>query len=162
MIGALLGLLGGWLWTRLSDPPAGTVTPTGVSFGETELDQQVGVTMWFLVIGFALCVVAGFVLAWQGFHHGVATVLAVVVACVVAGLVCYWIGLHVLAPDTKAEFAAAKVGQRIATPVAIGTKIAFLGWPVGGLAGALTAMLWWPRTQAATSVPALTGEGGSH
>lgn len=149
-------MLGGWLWTRFGDPPAGVATAGGVAFGETELDQQVGVTIWFLVIGFALGVVAGFFLAWRRSRHGVATVLAVVIACVVAAFVSYWIGVHLLAPDTKADFAAARVGQRIATPVDVGTKVAFLGWPVGGLCGALGAMFWWPRTRGAAE--AYTGE----
>jgi hypothetical protein len=130
----------------LGDAPAGLATATGVQFGETELDQHVGVTMWFLVIGFTLGVVAGSVLAWRRPQHGVVTVLAVVLACIVAALVSYWTGAHLLAPDTKADFASARVGSRVPTAVGVDTLIAFLGWPVGGLSGTVAAILWWPKT----------------
>lgn len=156
LIAAISGLLGGWLWAELARPPAGLLSSTGVVFGETELDKQVGVTMWFLVTGMVMGVVLGVALSWRGSRHGVTAVLAVLIGCCVASLVSYWSGAHLFGPDAKAQLASAAVGQRITAPVTVGTKIAFLGWPIGGLIGALAAISWWPRTRGSSAPASVT------
>lgn len=158
LVGAFAGVLVGWLWTKLAAPPAAVVTSDGVVFGETELNQQVGVTMWFLVTGLAAGLVIGFLLAWRGSRHGLTVVLAVLLACVLGSLVSYWTGVHIFGPDTKSQLASAAVGQRVTAPLSVGTPIAFFGWPVGGLVGALLAISWWPRQRASSLVSSLTSD----
>jgi hypothetical protein len=155
---AAAGIPGGWLWTKLATPPSGVLTSGGVVFGETQLNQDVGVTMWFIVTGVAVSFVVGLVCAWRGSPYGVATVLALVAACVGGSLVSYWVGVHLFGPDTKAQLATAKVGQHITTAVSVGTKIAFLSWPIGGLAGTLVAIAWWPRAGSSPARTRLTGD----
>lgn len=158
LVGALGGLAAGWVWTRIAAPPAGLLTSGGVVFGETELNQQVAVTMKFLVTGLSAGLVVGLLLAWRGSRHGLAAVLAVVLACAVASFVSYWTGVHVFGPDAKAQLTSASVGDRITAPVSVGTKVAFLGWPIGGLIGALLAISWWPRTSAPSRVSPPTAD----
>jgi hypothetical protein len=162
LAGAVVGLPAGWLWATLARPPAGVLTATGVVFGETELNAQVEVTMWFLLTGVAVGLLAGVVLAWRSSPHGVTAVLAVLVACCLAGLVSYWAGVHVFGPDASAQLASAEVGQRITAPVSVDTLVAFLGWPVGGLTGALTAISRWPNARESRSVTPVTSNVGTH
>lgn len=138
------------MWSRVSSPPTVRVTPAGAVFGETELDQQVGVTFWFLVVAFAVGVGLGFCCAWRRSRHGLAAVAAVALSTVAAAAVCYWTGVHVFGPDASAQLASAPVGHRITAPLDLGTRIVFLGWPAGGLLGALAAIWWWPRQASST------------
>jgi hypothetical protein len=158
---AAAGVPGALLWTKLASPPAGVLTSTGVVFGETQLNQDVEVTMWFLATGVAVSFVVGLLSALRGSRYGVPVVLVVVVACCVGSLVSYWLGVHVFGPDTKAELASAKVGQHITAPLSVGTRIAFLGWPVGGLVGTLVAIWWWPPTSSSRAGVHLTGCGAA-
>jgi hypothetical protein len=160
--GAIAGIPAGWAWTQLASPPAGVLTSSGVVLGETELNQEVGVTMWFLLTGVTVGLLLGFLSAWRGSRYGVTAVLAVVAACFLGSLVSYWTGVHLFGPDAKAQLASAKVGQHVTTPVSVGTKIAFLGWPVGGLFGVLGAISWWPGGKQRRAGSRLTGSALPH
>jgi hypothetical protein len=163
LAGAAAGIPGALLWTKLASPPSGVLTSSGVVFGETQLNQDVGVTIWFLVTGVAVSFVVGLLSAWRGSRYGVPVVLAVVLACGVASLVSYWMGVHVFGPDTKSQLASAKVGQQITAPLSVGTRIAFLGWPVGGLVGTLVAIWWWwPRTRSSRAASHVTTTAATH
>jgi hypothetical protein len=160
LTGAAAGVPAGWLWTRLASPANGTLTSGGVVLGETALNQEVGVTMWFLLTGVAVGLLVGLVFSWRGSRYGVTVVVAVALACCLGSLVSYWTGVHLFGPDAKTELASARVGQHIAVPLSVGTKIAFLGWPVGGLSGVLVAISRWPRT--AERPWATRSTGGAH
>jgi hypothetical protein len=160
LTGAAAGVPAGWLWTHLASPANGTVTSSGVVLGETALNQEVGVTMWFLTTGVAVGLLVGVGFAWRSSRYGVTAVVAVVIACGLGSLVSYWTGVHLFGPDAKTELASARVGQHIALPVSVGTKIAFLGWPVGGLLGVLVAISRWPRTSHRLWVT--RSSGGAH
>lgn len=150
--GALMGMPAGFIWVRLSDPPSAALTSDGVYFGETELNQQVGVTLWFLAIGVALGLAAGLVVGWLGHRHGVTTVIAVLALCGAAALVTYLAGVHIFGPDEQAQLAGAAVGDQITSGMGVETKVALLGWPIGGLVGALAAMFGWPRQRSFVAV----------
>jgi hypothetical protein len=160
LTGAAAGVPAGWLWTRLASPANGIITSGGVVLGETALNKEVGVTMWFLITGVAVGLLVGLVFSWRGARYGVTVVVAVALACCLGSLVSYWTGVHLFGPDAKTELASARVGQHIAVPVSVGTKIAFLGWPVGGLFGVLVAISRWPRT--AERPWATRSTGGAH
>ncbi len=145
LAGAVAGLVTGLTWSRISSPPSVPMTRTGAIFGESQLDQQVGVTFWYLVLAVTVGVGLGFLCAWRRFRYGLVAVAAVAISTVAAGGVCYWTGVHVFGPDASAQLATATVGQRITAPLDLGTRIVFLGWPAGGLAGALVAIWCWPR-----------------
>ena len=143
--GALLAVPVAFAWVRLSDPPAAQLTPEGVFFGEAQLDQEVGVTLWFLALGLLAGVAAGLAVGWWGRRHGVAVVAAVVGLCIAGCAVTYVLGVHVFGPDEQEQVASARVGDFITSSVSVTSKVAYLGWPVGGLLGAMGAILGWPK-----------------
>ena len=145
--GALLAVPVAAAWVRLSDPPAARMTADGLLFGESELDQAVGVTLWFLVLGVAAGLLGGLVVGWLGRRHGVATVGATVCLCVVGCAVTYLLGVHVLGPDEQEQRASARTGDRVTSAVSVTSKVAYLGWPVGGLLGAMGGILQWPESR---------------
>ena len=142
-LGCVLALAAAAAWVRLADPPTARMERGGALLGEQQLDQQVGITVWFLVIGAVLGLVCGLVVAAVARRYGVLSVLGVLIACVVASLLSGWLGIHVLGPDRIAG-PAVSVGTIITSPLSIGTRVAYLGWPLGGMLGAVLAIVWWP------------------
>ncbi len=151
--GAALGVPAGFLWVKVAGPPAAALTADGVYFGENQLNQQVGVTLWYLAVGAFVGLVAGLVVGWLGQRHGLTTVAAVVGCCAAAALVSYWTGVHVFGPDEKAQLAHAEVGDQITSGVSVDALVAPLGWPIGGLVGGLAAMFRWPQEQSWVAMP---------
>ena len=143
--GALAGIPMAAAWVRVSDPPAARLTPDGVLFGEAQLDQEVGVTLWFLSLGLLAGLVAGLVVGWLGRRHGVVTVAAVVALCLAGCAVTYLLGVHVFGPDEQQQVASARPGDLITSSVSVTSKVVYLGWPVGGLLGAMGGILGWPK-----------------
>ncbi|MEP6666592.1 MAG: hypothetical protein ABJA81_09115, partial [Nocardioidaceae bacterium] len=143
---------------RFADPPTATLTANGLNFGEIEFDQVVGVTLWYMVIGLAFGLVLGAAVGWLGRRHGVVTVVAVM-ALSLAGtaLTMVW-GTHVFGPDhainmvglftssSRSPLKEAAVGDVIRSELAVRSNIAYLGWPVGGLLGAIVGIFGWPKT----------------
>ena len=143
-VGVVLAVAAGWVWVRLADPPSARVAANGgVYLGEVGLNQQAGVTLWFIVLGVALGGATGLALGWFGERFGWQSVVGVLVACVVATLGSRWLGQHVFGADPRAEAAHAQAGTRITFGVSLDTKVAYLGWPIGGLLGAIAAIFGW-------------------
>jgi hypothetical protein len=146
VIGALLSPLAGWLWVTLADPPQVPLAAGGGIFlGEEALDQRSGITMWFFVIGLGLGAVAGLAVGWWGRRFGWLAVVGVLVLCGVATLASRYLGVHVFGSDPSSEAAGASVGDLIRIDVSLETWVAYLGWPIGGLLGALAAISAWGR-----------------
>lgn len=136
------------LWVWLADPPAVEVTETGAFFGEAELNQQVEVTLWFFVVGALLGLVCGLIVGTVGNRHGVVTVLAVLVLCAVASGVSAYVGIAVWGPVGPSQSdPGPAVGDVFESGLRIDSLIAYLGWPIGGLVGAVAAMTRWPRVE---------------
>lgn len=156
LAGLALAPLAGWLWVVLSDPPrAPLYSDGGIYLGEQALNQQTGVTLWFLVIGTAFGVVAGLVLGWFGSRFGWLTVVAVLVLCAVGSVASRYAGVHVFGPDQRAESAGASAGDLIRLDVKLDTWVAYLGWPIGGALGALAAIAGWSRRDKTLDWPTL-------
>jgi hypothetical protein len=145
LAGVVLAFPAAWVWGQVADPPAGELTKTGVVLGEVQLDQQSGVTLWFLVVGAVAGFLAGLVVGWLGRRRGVVVVVAVLMLCVVGAVLSGHLGIHVFGPDEKAEAAAASVGDLVTSRLTLGTDLAYLGWPIGGLAGACLALVCAPE-----------------
>jgi hypothetical protein len=143
--GAVLGVPAGYVWVQAANPPSAALTADGVYFGEAQLNQQAGVTLWYLVVGVGFGLVAGLIAGSLGQRHGVAAVVGVFAACVAAAAVSYGTGAHLFGPDQRVQLASAEVGDRITSSVRLDTLIAVLGWPIGGLMGGLAAILRWPQ-----------------
>jgi hypothetical protein len=144
LAGVGLAGIGGFLWSVLADPPSALVTEQGPVFvSELDYDRQVVATLWFLTLGVLLGLVAGLVLGLLGRRLGVLLVAGVVLMTVVASGLSAWLGEHLFGPDADAALAAASVGDSVTVALTIGSDVAYLGWPVGGLAGLFVAALTW-------------------
>lgn len=156
LAGLVLGSLAAWLWVSLSDPPqARLYSNGGIYLGEQALNQQAGITLWFFVIGAGFGVVAGLAVSWVGFRFGWLTVAAVVALCVVGSIVSRYAGVHVFGPDPHAQAAHASTGDLIRLGVQVDTWVAYLGWPIGGVLGALAGIAGWSRHEKPSSWPTL-------
>jgi hypothetical protein len=143
--GVLLAVPAGWLWARLADPPVGVAFQGAVYYGELQLNLQSEITLWFLAVGFCFGLVAGLVIGALGGRHGVVTVVAVLALCGLAAWLTKWTGLHWFGPDSAAELAKAKDGDPVTGGLEVATWVAFLGWPIGGMVGALATISTWPQ-----------------
>ncbi len=154
LVGAALAPIAGWLWAALADPPTVRIASDGgLYLGEEALNQQSGVTLWFLVVGAAIGALAGLAVGWFGRRFGWPTVLGVLVVCVVGAVGSRYLGQHVFGPDPAAAAAHATVGTPIQLGVRLDTWVAYLGWPIGGLVGALVAITCWSRSETPSQSP---------
>ena len=159
--GAALALVAGWAWVTVSDPPSAELTAQGGIFvGEAEYDQQVGVTLWFIVVTLLFGVISGLAVAWRGYRHGLVVVLAILAMSIGGSLLTARFGIDLFSADPRAQLATAKPGDLITSEVNIGTKIAYLGWPIGGMIGAMAGVSGWPKRETRPSMPPLSSNLG--
>ena len=151
-IGAVLAVPAAWLWTVVADAPKGVVFEGQVFYDEVQLNVQSEVTLWFIVVGVVLGILAGLAVGLRGERHGVVTVVAVLALCAVASLVTGWLGVHVFGPDEAAQVAEVEEGGEISGAFSVDTWVAYLGWPVGGMIGALAAIAGWPKEPATSEL----------
>jgi hypothetical protein len=145
LAGIALAFIGGFVWAKIADPPKALVTDDGVFLtGEIGYNAQVVVTLWFIVVGLIGGILSGLVVGLLGRRHGGASVVAVIVMCAVASGLGAWAGIHVFGPDMTAQVADASSGDLITTELSIGSDVAYLGWPIGGLLGAFVGIAFWP------------------
>jgi hypothetical protein len=117
----------------------------GLFLGEQALNQQAGITLWFLVVGAGFGLVAGAAVGWFGRRFGWVVIPAVLLLGVVGALATRYLGIHVFGPDPAAESRHASTGTPIQVAMQVDTWVACLGWPIGALVGALLAILAWDR-----------------
>jgi len=98
-------------------------------------------------VGAAFGVAAGLAVGWFGRRYGWPAVLGVLMLCVVGAVGSRYLGIHVLGPDARAEAAQARVGTPIQVGVGLDTWVAYLGWPIGGMAGVLAAISGWSHIE---------------
>lgn len=156
LAGLVLGAVVGWLWVALSDPPrARLFSNGGIYLGEVALNQQAGVTMWFIVLGAAAGAIAGLVVGFFGVRFGWLTVVAVLALCAVGNIVSRYAGVSVFGADPHAEAVNAQTGDLVQLGVQVDTWIAYLGWPIGGVLGALAGIAGWSRHESTSTWPTL-------
>jgi hypothetical protein len=137
----LLGALCGLLWWLLVDPAQFTKTARGGAMAENDLGKKFNADAWFVVIGLLAGLLAGLVLsAWRS-RDALLTSGLLLVGSVLAAGTMLAVG-HLLGPSgTEAALRAAAVGGRVPEPLGVDTALAWLGWPVGVLAGTLFVLL---------------------
>ena len=143
VLGALLvlGVACGVLWWLLVDPAEFTKTARGGAMAENDLGKSFNADAWFVVIGAVAGLVAGLVLsAWRS-RDPLLTSGLLLVGSVLAAGVMLLVG-HLLGPgSTEAALRAAAVGDKVPEQLSVDTPLAWLGWPVGVLAGTLFVLL---------------------
>lgn len=145
VVGLLLAFPTALVWVHLAPPPRAPLTRHGVLFGEVQLNQEIVVSLWFLIVGLVAGVVAGVLVAIFGYRHGLMAPFAVLVACVVGTAATAVLGIFVFGPNVAAEAATAHVGTIVSDPMSVQTSVAYLGWPIGGGFGAMAGMVGWPK-----------------
>lgn len=168
VVGLVASVPVGWLWVTLADPPSTRLTATGLTFGESSFDQVSAITFWFFVVGFGAGGVLGLVAALLGRRHGLVSVLAILLMCWAGAALTLWSGIHIFGPDQPIDFVALlnatpeerttmlaefENGDRLVSQLDLTTGVALLGWPAGGMAGALAGAFYWPKTQKAPWMP---------
>jgi hypothetical protein len=135
------------------------LTATGLSFGEREFDRVAGVTLWFLVIGLVFGLVLGGAVGWMGRRHRAETGLAGVALCLAGSGLTQLFGTQLFGPaqgidmvelftsDSRAPLRDAAVGDVIRSELAVRSNVAYLGWPIGGMIGAIAGISGWSRRQ---------------
>lgn len=153
-VGALLSVLVGWLWVALSNPPSVPLARGGgIYLGEEALNRDSGVTLWYFVLGLGFGALAGLVIGWFAQRYGWVAVVAVLLLCVVGAVVTRYLGVHAFGADPRDEASHAHVGDAIQIGVSVDTWVAYLGWPIGGLVGALAAIAGWSRSSNPPHLP---------
>lgn len=138
-----LGLLGGALWNWWWTPPMYDVREGLGSLGEVALGEVFSSDAWFFVIGvglaFGFAVVHRARTADSGLPDLVLALLGIGIAAAVMSGVGGWLG-----PDNPtALFRTVEEGARVPAELDLSTWTAYLGWPLGLLAG-WWQELWWP------------------
>ncbi|MGH3631959.1 MAG: hypothetical protein ACRDRL_31525 [Sciscionella sp.] len=169
LVGVVLAFLGGWLWVRLGNPPQAPVVSggasVGASLGELQISELAKTTVWFLVIGAVLGALAGLAVGWLGRRRGVWAVFGLLALCGAATVLSWVFGQYLFGADLDAQLQHAAVGSMVRLGVSLGTPVAYLGWPIGGLAGVLAAAFFWsgpgdrPPATTATAGPPAHGAG---
>ncbi len=152
-------MVGGLVWATLANPPSVRLQSSGgVVLGETGLDQQSGVTLWFFLVGVVGGAICGLAIGWFGARFGWGTVVAVLVCCGIATWGSSLTGQHLFGPDPAAELRHASTGTLVTLAVHVDSWVAYLGWPIGGAAAVLAVVLGWPKDQ---TPPAEAGPSGT-
>jgi hypothetical protein len=61
-----------------------------------------------------------------------------------------WLGIELFGPDPHEQVAASSNGDPITAALDISSKVAYLGWPIGGLLGLLVGVSTWTRAKLPT------------
>jgi hypothetical protein len=157
--GVVASLPAAWLWITVADPPSAELSANGLKFGESSFDHVSAITLWFFLLGLGIGLVLGLVAALMGRRHGWVTVVAIVLMTWVGASLTVWWGVHLIGPDHPIDFVALfngttqqraemlkglKPGDELVSTVALSTPVALLGWPMGGMVGALLGASMWP------------------
>jgi hypothetical protein len=142
LAGLVQAVVGGWLWTVLAHPPSAPVTADGVFLTEQGLNQQTLETGWFMVVGLGVGALSGLAVGLLGRRLGWQAVVGVLVLCAVGSVGAAWVGQDWLAPSPQHPTTGA-VGHVVHFGVTLGSNVAYLSWPVGGLLGCIAAIATW-------------------
>lgn len=155
LAGVATALLSGWLWVVLASPPQVHVTSNGNVYPtELQYTQIAASSLWFLAVGLVLGFLAGLALGWYGARYGAWVIIGTLLLCGIATAGAGWLGLHLFGGGAGAQQVQAAAGEgTVPLGVHLDTWVAYLGSPIGGLAGAVLATWVWFRRHRANPDP---------
>lgn len=139
---AIAGLLGAVVWEAVAPLAEYTRTADNGTMGEEELARQFGATGWYLVIGAVVGVVSGAVLLVWRRRSPVLMVLMVAAGGALAAWLMIRFGLLLGPADPNEVLPTVDVGETVPRQLEIEGSGAFFAWPIGALAGAMGALLF--------------------
>ena len=168
VLGALLGLAGGWLWWTWWGPaPRGRIydTSAGPHWYPDPFDPGItsdfSGTAIYVVVGFGLALLLGIVAAWLARRVAVPGLVALLVGAGVATVLMYLVGQSFSPPDPASLIASRKVGTVLPGHLHVSGWTPYLAWPVGALLGYLVVLLSLtsesPRPAPTSTAPAPQG-----
>lgn len=170
LLGAILGLVGGWGVERLWGPPTegmvvnhqwyrGVISLNPPLVAQN-LDQSVfsGVA-WFVVLSVAAGFVVGLVAALFWAREELVTLAAVVVASVVGGFVMYAVASALAPPDPTIRAATAPDGTVLKSALDLGSHWIVLACPAGGLVALAAVFLMLRPRSSRRAVVTSAGQG---
>ncbi len=148
-VSVALGLVGAVLWWLVVDPAMFTKADNGgLAMGEVQLGKQFATDGWFVVIAATLGLLSGGALTWWRSRDFLLTTGLLVVGSGVATALMVLVGRALGPADPASLAAAAAVGDRLPTQLAVNATVCYLVWPIAALVGALF-VLWSPPTEPA-------------
>jgi hypothetical protein len=137
------GVAGGVLWWLLAPTPTFVKLRSGGAMDEVQLSREFGIVGWYLVLGVVLGFVLGAALTWWRDRDPLLTSGLLLLGSAVAAALAALLG-HQLGPaDPATVLGAVRVGAHVPDQLHVAGAVwpAFLGWPVGSLAGAFVVLL---------------------
>ena len=148
---AVLGVIGGLLWSMLADPPGYTVSRDAASMGEAESSKQFGVEVVYAGIAALLGLAAGLVAGWRLARYGWVLVLTLTLGGLAAALSSLLIGRWLGPPEPSDVIGAAAVGTVVPDQLMVQSAGLLLIWPAAALAGLLLAVGVFARGSSAST-----------
>jgi hypothetical protein len=142
---AVAGVLGGWLWAQLADPPAYEVLRAGAIMGEEQAGREFGVDVTYALIGLGLAIPLGLLAGWRWHRVGWPEVLAAAGGAGIAAVVAWQLGVWWGPDDPVGLLSAAQPGDLLSDQLDVHAKGLLLAWPVGALIGVIIAVLVFSR-----------------
>lgn len=136
----ILGVVVGWLWSVLADPPVFTVTGGQALMGEQEAGRQFGVAADFIWLGAIAAALGGLVVGWFADRLGWTYLVFLIVAATIGSCVAWRLGV-LLGPVDPRTVVATGEGDTIAARLAIDSLGALLIWPVAAMLGSILATM---------------------
>lgn len=139
---AVLGLVAGWLWSRIAVPPEFMVYRSDYAYytSEAEFTRAFDMDVAFAVIAAIAAVVGGLVVGWLFWRLGWSVTLLAAVCALGAGALAWLLGTE-LGPQAVADSAAAaQRGDTFTGPVRLGARSILLIWPILALIGVMVAV----------------------
>ena len=135
---AALGVVAGFAWIFVAQPAQWEYREQGLVFSESAAAEQFGIVVWFVFIGFVLCLIFGWVLAVRRAEDGWRLVPVVIAASLLAAVICSRVGYSFGPPDPR-TVTGLQPGDRVPMRLELGAFSPMLVWTLGGLLGILGA-----------------------
>lgn len=136
----VLGVAAGLVWQWVVTPASILRTQDGAVVDQAQLGVKVNADGLFSLIGLVAGLLAGFGLVRSRRRDVLLVVLLGTVASLAAGYLALRLGM-MLGDVSRSTILATPVGDRVAAPLTVISRIVLLSWPVGFLIAAV-AVLW--------------------